>query len=338
MVELTVKERLKISLKQFLSLVFSLCCGFSLVRLFSRPALTIIVYHRIIEDEAGKIVPYISVRRSALRRQLQFFKRHYQVIPLAQAVKLLQKGRIDAHYLSVTFDDGYRDNFTLGMDLFKQEGIVPTIFVTTGCIETQQMLWPDQVREIVYSAQLRAPARLDQPLLMIPVDQRKRIPAVKSIITYVKGLAPETRSQYLQHLQQLLHTSPSTQQSMLTWEDIRMLSRDGAAVGSHTVSHAILSSFPREQAWQEIHKSKVSLEGRLGMDVNLFAYPNGTAADFNDSTVALLKQAGYLAAVTTIRGVNRAGADPFRLKRTGVYRTDSLADIKFKLVAEALLS
>ena len=117
--------------------------GFSLVRLFSRPAITIIVYHRIIEDDAIGIVPYIPVRRVVLWEQMQLFKGHYRAIPLAQAVKLLQSGRIDAHYLSVAFDDGYRSNYILGLELFKREGILPTIFVTTGCIETQQMLWPD---------------------------------------------------------------------------------------------------------------------------------------------------------------------------------------------------
>lgn len=47
--------------------------------------------------------------------------------------------------------------------------------------------------------------------------------------------------------------------------------------------------------------------------------------------------AEYEAAVTTIRGVNRNGDDLFRLRRSGVYLTDSLSDIKFKLALESLL-
>ena len=65
----------------------------------------------------------------------------------------------------------------------------------------------------------------------------------------VKWLAPETRRQYLQRLRELLHASPGTQRLMLTWEAIRMLSGDGAAVGSYTVSYAILSRLSGEQVW-----------------------------------------------------------------------------------------
>jgi hypothetical protein len=52
----------------------------------------------------------------------------------------------------------------------------------------------------------------------------------------------------------------------------------------------------------------------------------------------MLADLGFTGAVTTERGFNREGDDPFRLKRTGVYLTDRLSDIRFKLAFEYFVS
>ncbi len=115
------------------------------------------------------------------------------------------------------------------------------------------------------------------------------------------------------------------------------MSRAGATIGSHTVSHQVLARVDEHTAGAEIGESKRVLEARIGNRVAFFAYPNGTSADFTHSTIEELKNAGYSAAVTTIRGVNKSGADLFRLRRTGIYLTDTLNVIKLKLAAESLL-
>jgi len=75
----------------------------------------------------------------------------------------------------------------------------------------------------------------------------------------------------------------------------------------------------------------------LDGNVTMFAYPNGTTTDFKDETIKHLKSAGYESAVTTIRGVNRPGCDLFRLRRTGIYVTDSMSEIKMKLLFKSLI-
>ena len=38
--------------------------------------------------------------------------------------------------VSITFDDGYRDNLTLAQPVMEREGVPFTLFVTTGGMET----------------------------------------------------------------------------------------------------------------------------------------------------------------------------------------------------------
>jgi hypothetical protein len=51
--------------------------------------------------------------------------------------------------------------------------------------------------------------------------------------------------------------------------------------------------------------------------VTTFAYPNGRAIDFDESTRRILEEEGFTCAVTTIGGANDGETDPFLLRRVG---------------------
>jgi len=335
--ELTPAERLKVFIKYLSAFACAAIGGFRIARVVAEPGVTIVAYHRIIDDDYVGVRPYISVTKGALRRQIQFFKKHYSVIPLEEAVERIEEDHIDRHYLVITFDDGYRDNYDLGLDIFVSECVRPAIFITTGCVESRQELWPDTIRNALYGARFSAPIALREPEITINPKLSSRIRATKAIIAHVKNMDSEQRSLYLNALQQRLRSPPAGDRLMLSWDEVQSLSRVGVTVGSHTVSHQVLARVDERTAGVEIGDSKRILEARTGSRVAFFAYPNGTSADFTDSTIDELKKAGYSAAVTTIRGVNRNGADVFRLRRTGIYLTDTLNVIKFKLAAESFL-
>jgi peptidoglycan/xylan/chitin deacetylase (PgdA/CDA1 family) len=336
--ELTHTERAKVALKWFASLFCSLVGGFYVTRCISKPSVTIVAYHRIIGDCHEGVCPYISVRKSALRQQVRFFKKHYSVISLGEAIDRLSTKRIDQHYLVLTFDDGYLDNYSLGLDIFLNEGIRPAVFVTTDCIEKQHLLWPDTIRRLIYGARLAKSIALKEPDVAIRPALSSRIRAAKSVFSHVKKLDVAQRSQYLDALAKRLGIElPGTERLMLNWDEVDALRRQGVTIGSHTVSHPVLSNVPEIVAAAEITDSKQILEKRTGEPITFFAYPNGAVGDFTEANVDQLKKAGYRAAVTTIRGVNRPGTDLFRLRRTGIYLTDTLSVIKLKLAAETLL-
>jgi peptidoglycan/xylan/chitin deacetylase (PgdA/CDA1 family) len=66
----------------------------------------------------------------------------------------------------------------------------------------------------------------------------------------------------------------------------------------------------------EIEGSKHVLERLLGEEVNLFAYPNGKPGeDYDERAVALVRELGFSAAVTTVRGAASAATDPYQMPR-----------------------
>jgi len=125
-------------------------CRLLLSQFFSKPSVTIVAYHRIIHDDYRGIRPYISVTESNLRLQIQFFKKHYSVVSLEEAIAWLKGGDVARRYLAITFDDGYSDNFVLGKKIFTEETVSLTVFITTGCVGGEGLLWPDRLRQLVY--------------------------------------------------------------------------------------------------------------------------------------------------------------------------------------------
>jgi len=86
----------------------------------------------------------------------------------------------------------------------------------------------------------------------------------------------------------------------LSWNDIEEMSRSGLAYFvDHTWSHYPLNHGDRAKIKFEIETAKQNLEQHTGQTVNIFAYPFGS---FNNDSVEVLKESGFLGAFSTIPG------------------------------------
>lgn len=338
MIELTLRGLMKVAVKRVLATGFSLGGGAWLCRRLAKPAVFMLVYHRIVKDDEVGVLPYISVTADNLKRQIRHFKRCYRIISLEEAVGRLKEGRIDRNYLVVTFDDGYADNYLPGLPIFQEEQVSPAIFVTTGCVERGEPLWPDLLRRMVYGYKGKFPIDLPQFGVTLREGLREKISVLKTLIAHGKKLDGFARARFLEQVAAVFGQPGESSSLMLDWTQVERLCSEGITIGSHTINHPVLSNVSDAVIVDEISESKKMLEAKTGRPVKFFAYPNGTACDFTNNTMAHLKSAGYEAAVTTMRGANRPGCDLFRLRRTGVYVTDGIREIEMKLSIESLLS
>ncbi len=80
----------------------------------------------------------------------------------------------------------------------------------------------------------------------------------------------------------------------LTWGDTETLMSRGWEVGSHTISHPVLTRADDQRLWEELSQSRTAIERRLGSCTAL-AYPYGLA-DRRVSETA--RRAGYEVACT----------------------------------------
>jgi len=109
----------------------------------------------------------------------------------------------------------------------------------------------------------------------------------------------------------------------LNWDEIREMKKSGlVAIGSHTVTHPILSRCTYEEQRAELTLSRNRVIEELNEECVLFCYPNGEVNDYNHWTIKLLKELGYVGALTTINGyVDINNRDNFQLNRWGYAKT-----------------
>ena len=95
---------------------------------------------------------------------------------------------------------------------------------------------------------------------------------------------------------------------VMTGGQMRSLGRMGMEVGSHTVTHAVLTHLDRRQALEELGTSKARLEDCLGEPVTSFCYPRGK---FNRRVRGWAAEAGYRSARTTVAFRTETTFHPF---------------------------
>jgi peptidoglycan/xylan/chitin deacetylase (PgdA/CDA1 family) len=74
------------------------------------------------------------------------------------------------------------------------------------------------------------------------------------------------------------------------WKELKSLIEAGMTVGSHGLTHEILTNLKDTQIIEELRASKNCLEKNLGIQVNAFSVPRGFC---NDKIIQMAYEAGY---------------------------------------------
>lgn len=95
----------------------------------------------------------------------------------------------------------------------------------------------------------------------------------------------------------------------------KLASEELIEIGSHTITHPRLSLKSVEIQQREIYQSKEILEKILKKHINGFSYPFGTGDDYNKSTIAYVKNAGYTYAVANYQNYVNHRSNIYSLPR-----------------------
>ena len=292
---------------------------------FNRDLLTIFAYHSLSSknDHNGLIhFDRKSLSTAEFEAHLKMITTYGNPISLEEAIT---RKNLPPHPVVLTFDDGYINNYTCAFPILKKYNIPATIFVMTGFIDRTTYLWSDRLEFIIEQApseNIEFSWEKDRLILELHSNLGK-IKSFQTIRKYLKELSEQQKLSFIEKLQQMVgieyNWSKVPEQLLpLTWEQINEMKGSGLiAIGSHTVTHPILSQCTLEQQRYELSQSQLRIRQETGTECNLFAYPNGRITDFNSETIRLLKELKYLGAVTVVHGYVTENRDNFQLSRFG---------------------
>ncbi len=116
---------------------------------------------------------------------------------------------------------------------------------------------------------------------------------------------------------------------LINEEQIIDMHESGFEIGSHTMTHAKLTTLPSHIAWEEISISKIMLETILQSRVKSFSYPYG---DVNSFVKRLVIKAGYTFACGVFTGHPRFGTDKFDFRRIAISSSTSTINFATKIL------
>jgi peptidoglycan/xylan/chitin deacetylase (PgdA/CDA1 family) len=296
-------------------------------RFLHRNTLTIVLYHGVAPRAGDGIFNYRGkfIDPAAFRAQLLYFRRHYVVLNLEEALERLKNGTLPPYALSITFDDGYRNFYQYAYSALREFDLPATMFLATDFVLEKRPLWVDRLEYAIghedapRSERLRKDAQLRE-LLKSMTDAEREAELVK--LEQMSG-SPLRDFELGRNVYEPLNVS-----------EIREMMLNRISFGAHTKSHPILSRIPASALEKEIQGSKVLLESVIGTVSSVLAYPNGQPGDWNEAVIQATQDAGFAHALTTVEGANTRDTHPYELRRMVLDGTD--AGPAFALIASGV--
>lgn len=299
--------------------------------IFGKPFAVILNYHRILAptQQERELLPAMFVSPESFDKHLRFLARHYRVVTMRQLMEAKATRFTTGRSMCViTFDDGWRDNYRYAFPLLKQHRLTATIFISTDFIGSGRVPWFYALlqsldglsiqlgRGAVTLAEIRD-QELPEPIIAwSQLEESERTGAVERVIEALKLLHAAQVNEAAEKLSQLVRKSAGDgaglEPAMLSWGEVREMRQYGIEIGSHGVTHSILTRVSDDQLDEEVWRSKKIIEQELQETIVGFSYPNG---DYSEKINHLLTKAGYIYACTIKPGYVDYESPPFRLNR-----------------------
>jgi len=309
-------------------------------RLAYQDQLTLIMYHGIIKQPL-MVEDWCFVHEHSFRTQIEYLKKHFEIIALSEAVERMRNGRIKRPTAVITFDDGYQNNFDVAFPILCRERIPATIFLATGLMNTEDTVWYCRLNLALSQTRRDFIEWNGFKFDLFTSDQKAKASA--AIQESLKRLEHPTLMATIRKIILELDGEPDcpieigSPFCMLEKNAIAEMAASGLIeFGAHTHHHTILSQLSDGERYNEIRQSINAVNELTGAPCRYFAYPNGRMEDYNMETIKDLEACGIQIAVTTISGPNDMMTPPIELRRYGIGADLSMAE--FQLMVHHFVS
>jgi len=288
----------------------------------SARSILILTYHRIRPDGPidARNEPFdekvFGPSQSQFASQVKWLKENFEVLSEDALLSALRERKpFRSRFAAITFDDGYRDNYTLAYPVLRAHAVPAIFFVCPGLIESRKVGWWDSIAYLIKRCKLPTITIHGKSL---PMGAEKEA-AIAELTSWMKlrpysetaDLVPE-----LAAASEVDLPDPGLQdEQFMTWEQIREVSQNAVAIGSHTFSHRVLGTLDEPSQEWELRESRVALESHLNRPIRTLAYPVGGYEHFSPQTMRIAKTAGYECAFSAQTGHNLPDLHPFNVRR-----------------------
>lgn len=318
---------MKINLKKILLVLL-----YYLFRNIKDNRLLVLNYHRI--TNVPDYNDPLKVSKNIFEKQIYFLKENYNIITGDELLDIIRnKKPIPNKACLLTFDDGWRDNYTNAYPILKKYDVPAIIFISTDYVGTNNIFWHEQLQELLNSIPVDLDIiTIDKVLAdwpnkirstvceIIKQPKSKRQLIINELITMLKPFNPKKINNLIIKLSKQYKQELIDEPLVLSWDEIHEMSKNNIYFGSHTKSHAILTQIEEDKLNQELNESKRILEKWVEKPIYYFSYPNG---NYNEKIANSVKDAGYIAAFAMVSGKIFSNNNLYEIERNMIKEQSS---------------
>lgn len=278
------------------------------------------LFHRV-SDGADAMWPPMTV--ALFKKIIRHLTENFLLVPLEHYLDDPGAFQTKRKIATVLFDDGYKDNIEYAAPVLAQYKCPASFYVVTDCIDRNIPTWT-----YLIDAALAGTAKKNIELSDHFVPEKLKLfdltinglpnPLVKEVKPWMKKLSNPHRLLVMQSILEQCRDVPIPR-NMMSWDDIRQLSRQGFIIGSHSHTHPMLASLQNEsEISDELRISAERIRQETGNLPQTISYPIGS---FDDRVVRLSKAGGYKYGLAVEQQFYRQGKnDLFKIPRVELYQ------------------
>ena len=274
-------------LRDLFNLIFGNKFFYYLFKPFT-PNAIVLYYHRIINDKDFQQIrgpnKHLIVKKSEFLNQMRFLSKNFEIVHLNKLCP--QEAKKKKFQISITFDDGYKDNLDIVYPIIKKLKIPITIFLITRIINGDTFIWWFELWELIrtrkkisfkfknknynfncdnYVKKEKTFLQLKKIIYKLNIYNQKKIIKIISQKKKIK--------QYKKYF--------------LNKNDINFLNNDPLIhFGSHGHDHINYKSSSQFSQKKDLSISKRILQNILKKKVNTFCFPYGSYDEVNNKSIS----------------------------------------------------
>ena len=241
-------------------------------------ATVILNLHRVAPLDGSAYTPLSPILFEEL---IVLCKRLFEVTTIAELREDSERPQ-----LVLSFDDGYLDFYDHAMPILERHGIRVNHNLIPQCIESGLPPLNVMAQDFVGKVPQAALDKLDVPGFGEQVTKATK----QKLSNFIKFQSDYERNTLAEHLIPQFEKHPSFSPTpMLTKQHVAELS-ERHEIGAHSFSHASMSAETDEFVARDAAQCKLFFQSNFGLDVDIFAFPNGS---YKDQHLDIVRSAGF---------------------------------------------
>lgn len=266
----------------------------------------------------------------------------FEIVTLDEACQRIAAGNEGrAPFACFTFDDGYRDNRDHALPVLKRHDVPFTVYVCPDFADGYGELWWLTLEEAVrrmdrIAIPVSLGGRPGETIEAVTVAQKEQ--AFSKLYWPIRYGTEQVGRAAVRDLAVAAGIDPiaACRSLVMNWAELRAFAAEPlVTIGAHTLSHLALGKLPAGEAQWQMAASIERIERELARSCRHVSFPYGDCDSAGPREFAMAKSLGAQSAVTTAKGMIKAG---HRHALTALPRVSLNGDFQDRRYLDALLT